>query len=499
MEKRTDKYTRIIREGINKASLENISQKREKIQITAGDYSGDFKREAKEIISHIKEAYEEIYLIENSNKNALKTVNQNINNNLLQIFALIDTIINKKVNKIEELKQLVSELIYLVGPLKDSVFLLLNIKRPEFNLIFRHSINVCLISLSIAIELTTMMAQKLNDKSVKGDFKKLNICNSKIFNKDELINLGVTALLHDIGLLEYFSDIDENTKFNQKDKSKIELHINNAFHLLTYLKVDYNIRKAILQHHERIDGSGYPNGIKKHLFNKYSLVLSFADQMELITGKNPFNKRLHPHKAIMYILTKERYKFDNDVTLAYCQAASLYPIGSWLILSNKKIGLVFKTNKSTLKRPIVKCIYTAEMKELLQKEFIDLSKSDLKILELVNIESLELLNYGMEQFLLDEREFKRVSVNNIEGKINFPNTSIMDSFKIMDLSAGGARIEVNSPLKLGDEIFITFCFNNREFNHIKGIIVWANLQINQYGVRFLNVDQNFKQFLFDSI
>ncbi len=498
MEKQTKIYERMIREGIDRAYLFHLLQKREKIKIEENDYSGDFKREAKDIINHIKNANDEIFIIENSKKKALKTINKNINTRLAEIYILLNEIIINKENKIEELKQIVSGLIDDTGPKRDSTFLLLNIKRKEFNMIIRHSINVCLIAISIAIELTKMMTQKLTDESVKGDFKKLNICNKKIFNKKELIKIGIAALLVDIGLLECFPDIDENTKFSLKDKSKIELHTNNAYHLLTSMKVDYDIRQAILHHHERIDGSGYPDGIKGHLFNKYSLILSFTDRFELLTNKNPFSKKLHPHKAIMYILQKERQQFDNDVTLAYCRAASLYPIGSWLFLSNNKIGLVFKTNKNNLKKPIIKCIYTSEMKELLKKEFIDLSQSNLSIKELIDIDSLALLDKNIEQFLFDEREFRRIPVN-LDAKINFPDTDIFFNSKIKDISPGGVQLETNRILKLGNEAFLDFHFKDKDFQHIKGIIVWVKEESKSCGIRFLMLDEDYRQLLLNMI
>jgi len=358
MEKRTEQYERMIRDGIDKAYLAHLRKLREEILVKAEDYSGNFKKEAKELIEHVKRAHSEIYMIEHMENKALVNVNKNINKSLKDISGILQAIITNKVDKIKELKDIVGLLIDETGPKKDSTFLLLNVKRKGVNFVVRHSINVCLIAVATAIELSKIMTEKLNDEAVRGDFKKLTICNKKIFNRVDLIRLGVAALLHDIGLLESFPDLNEKTKFSIKDRSKIELHPSNAYHMMTQMKAEYEIRQAVLQHHEKTDGSGYPDGIKGRLLSKYSLVLSFANQMELLTHKNPFMHKLHPHKAIMHILTQERDQFDNDVILAYCRAASTYPIGSWLHLSNNCIGLVFRTNKNNGKKPIVKCVYT---------------------------------------------------------------------------------------------------------------------------------------------
>lgn len=497
MDSRTEKYEQMIRDGIDRAYLAHLLKLREEIRLKPEDYSGDFKEEAKEIISHVKQARSEIYIIENMENKALKKVNKNINDRIKEISALLKVIIESKTNKIKDLGEIISGLIDDTGPKKDATFLLLNVKRKGINYIIRHSINVCLIAIATAIELTKIMTDKLTDERIKGDFKKLSICNKKVFNKKELIKLGIAAVLHDIGLLEAFPDLNENTIFALKDKSKIELHANKAYHLLSQLKADYDIRQAVFQHHERIDGSGYPDGIKGRLFSKYSVVLAFADQLELFINKNPFNRKFHPHRAIMRILTKIRSQFDNDVILAYCRAASIYPIGSWLLLSNEQIGLVFKTNKDNLKKPVIKCVYTADMKELLQKEFINLSKSNLSIKELIDIEALELLDDNVEKFVFEEREFARIPAD-IDAKVSIVDSDTSFQSKINDISAGGVRLELDDKLRMGEEICINFDYKNKPFNNVKGIAVWYDgsaAKHNNYGVRFLNIDKDSKEFL----
>ncbi|MHA1294786.1 MAG: HD domain-containing phosphohydrolase, partial [Promethearchaeota archaeon] len=479
------------------AYLENLMKIREQIRLRPEDYAGDFKKEAEPIIEHVKNAYSEIYLIEHMENKALNNVNKNINRRIKEFYPYLLEILKNKENKIKELSEIVSGLIEDTGPKRDSTFLLLNVKRKGANFIMRHSINVCLIAIATAMELTKIMTSKLNEESVRGDFKKLTICNRKIFNKEELVKLGVSALIHDIGLLEGFPDLKEDTKFGIKDKSKIEMHPNNAYHLLSQLKIDYDIRQAVLQHHEKIDGSGYPDGVKGRMFSKYSLVLSFADQIELYMNKNPFYKKMHPHRAIMHILTKERFKFDNDVLLAYCRAASVYPIGSWVLLSNNKIGLVFRTNKESVKNPIVKLVYTAEMKELLKKEFVDLSRSDLKITELIDIEALEMLDENLDRFIFDEREFVRVPVN-IEAKYHLVNAGFFYDSRLKNISAGGTKMETDGKLRLGDEILLNFKIEDKPFKNIKGIVVWANgknAPSNHYGIRFLQMDNFSKDYL----
>lgn len=489
-------HEKLIEEGIERAYYENIMKKSVPLELKETDYSVEDKKEVKKIIDHIKEAQADIHVIESFEKKSLRTINNNINLRIRMLEQLLFNMIKDKVNKLNELEQIIKELIEDTGPKRDTTFLLLNVKRVGINYIVKHSINVCLISMATAIELTKMMTEKLNSHEVVGDFKKLSICNKKIFSKSELIKLGLAALVHDLNLIEIFPDLTENTKFSVKEKSKIELHPNNTYHFLSLLSCDYDIRNTVLHHHERIDGSGYPDGMKGMLFTKYTLVLSFADRIEQLINKSPFSIKLHPHKAIMYLLSEEREKFDSDVALAFCKGASIYPIGSWLLLSNNQIGVVFRCNRHNLKRPIIKCIYSADMKELLKKEFIDLSRSPLKIMELIDIESLKIFNVEIEQFIFDEREFERIPVE-IEGKINILDSNVYYPSKIKDISLGGARVQLDKDLNMGDEVNVDFKLAEYEIQN-KGIIVWTDgthSPHNHFGIRFIKEDKNYKEAL----
>jgi len=489
-----DDISQMIRENIEIAYLKSIISKTPQVSIKEEDYATEIRKKAKEIIEHIKQSKEEIYKIENLPKKALKGINKKIEEHLQDVYILLTRLIQEKIFKIEDFAKIVESLIEDTGPKRDSTFLLLHLKRKSPNIIIGHSINVALLSLAIAIELSKIMESKLEDPNIKGDFKKLDICNSKIFTKNEMIKLGIAALLHDIGLIESFPDITPEKKFDLREKSKIELHPNRAYHFLTELGVDYDIRKAVFQHHERIDGSGYPDGIEAKFFTKYGLILSFADYFDLLTSNNPFYKRMHPHQAIMHILTKDRTKFDQDVIFAYCQAASIYPIGSWILCSNNKIGVVMRTNKNNLKRPKVKFVFSSDLKELAKKEFVDLTKTDLKIVELIDIEHLEKFNNNISQFMFDEREFERINVK-IEAEAMPVATELKRKILLENLSAGGVRFYSKEKFTIGDEIFLNFSFEGIPFN-AKGLILWEDGEAageNRYGVRFLEIPNDKKE------
>lgn len=202
----------------------------------------------------------------------------------------------------------------------------------------------------------------------------------------------------------------------------------------------------------------------------------------------------------MHILTSERNKFDDDIIFAFCKAASLYPIGSWVALSNNKIALVFKSNARSLKKPIVKMIYDGNLMELTSKDYINLEKSNIDIKEVIDVESIELIDPRCDRFIFEEREFDRLEVN-INVFCAIPQSDQQFNGNILDISGGGIKISTNMNLAMGTELIINFSFENSYFNNVKGLIVWKNEGTDSYyyGVRFVKILKEDKIFIIEKI
>ena len=469
-------------------------------KLSPKDFLPKDRTKATEILSHVKQSDDDILQIENGEKISLKTINHNITTIIKDLEQILKQILVSKEVDIKKLEATASELIDQTGPKRDSSFLLLGIIRKDTHLIIQHAVNTCLISLAIAIEMSKLMKLQLNKTEVMGDFKKLQICNNKIFDKEELIKLAIAGILHDISLVDAFPNINKDTVFTIKDQSKIELHPSMAYTFLTQRNLDFDIRKAILQHHERADGSGYPDGIEARNFTKYARVLSFANDYDLKTTKNPFEKKLHPQKALLEILQKERKKFDDDVIFAFCKSASLYPIGSWVVLSDDTIGLVVRSNKNNLRKPIVKAIYSSDFKELKNKKFINIEKSHLEIKNIIDVESLEIFDKRYERFIFDEREFQRIVVA-LQTEIKIPNTNVVVNGIIENISAGGLLIRSGFNMSKGNHVTTTFIFKGKELKDLLGIITWKKEEedVFFYGVRFLYLDDAIHHYIYESV
>lgn len=247
-----------------------------------------------------------------------------------------------------------------------------------------HSIQVMIVSLITAIELTKMIKEK-SDQLAASDLNTFLAISKKFFSLEDLVNLGVAALLHDIEIKNKFPHLRYDDKHGYEWDSIVDLHPSNGFHICKKLNIDFDVQRAVYQHHERFDGSGFPNGLFPRFFAKYTPLIMFAENYIELTTPNPFvDKIIPPRNALVNILSHERSKFDGDVIYAFIRAASLFPVGSWLLMSDGTIGIVIDVNKQELEKPILKIFFDKNLQRL-KPYLLDMTDSDLKIVKPVDL------------------------------------------------------------------------------------------------------------------
>ncbi|OHD56927.1 MAG: hypothetical protein A2Y33_08165 [Spirochaetes bacterium GWF1_51_8] len=250
----------------------------------------------------------------------------------------------------------------------------------QYSFISSHSLQVMMISIITAIELTRIINEKTHSLN-SDDLSTLLSISKKSFTLDELVNLGIAALLHDIDFKKQIPSIRSDTVLNIQQQSIIDLHPSNGYHIAKGLNIDFEVQRAVFQHHERYDGTGFPSGLFPRFFTKYTPILMFAEYYTELITKNPFtDTMMTPREAIVRILSNERQKFDGDVVYAFLKAASLYPVGSWVLLSNQKIGLVRKVNSDKLDKPNITVFFDNSFNRIANEE-VDLSKSEIQIVK----------------------------------------------------------------------------------------------------------------------
>ena len=181
-------------------------------------------------------------------------------------------------------------------------------------------------------------------------------------NREQLCNLGVCGILHDIGKVEIPIElILKPSKLTEDEYDIVKTHANlGANYIVGNKEMDKEIYLGIISHHEKIDGTGYPNGLEKEEIPLFGKIISVADVYDALTAKRPYRKPIKPFEAIEYIMGGVGTSFDYKVVKAFLKKIQPYPIGACVRLSNGTSGKIIKGNNNNPLRPIIKVMGNKE-------------------------------------------------------------------------------------------------------------------------------------------
>lgn len=193
--------------------------------------------------------------------------------------------------------------------------------------------------------------------------------------KSQSIDLGMGAFLHDIGKVDIPLDIlNKCGKLTDCEYNIMKNHPIYGYNKSRLIScLDESTRLVILEHHERIDGSGYPFGKTQEDISIYSKIVAATDVYDALTSDRQYRKAF-PHKeAYEHMLAGSGSLFDENIINIFQNSFYIYPIGIKVRLSNNCEGFVVKNNAGFPDKPIVR-IFTDEYGQTLSPYEINLTK-----------------------------------------------------------------------------------------------------------------------------
>lgn len=173
-------------------------------------------------------------------------------------------------------------------------------------------------------------------------------------NSAELHDLGVAALIHDLGKIKLPPNLRQPTpSMIPMERTRYESHVGESVTLATRMGLPEPVVKAIAQHHEMADGSGFPLRLAGPALTRASQVLALVNRYDRMC--NPANgvDALTPHEALSVIFAQLKARFDSVVLGAFIRMMGVYPPGSIVQLVNDRYAIVASVNSSRPLRPKV--------------------------------------------------------------------------------------------------------------------------------------------------
>ena len=130
---------------------------------------------------------------------------------------------------------------------------------------------------------------------------------------------------------------------------------------------------VVLHHHEKIDGSGYPNRLKGDAISLFAKMGAVCDVYDAITSNRPYKKGWPPAESIRKMAEWSKGQFDEDIFQAFVKTVGIYPTGSLVQIESQRLGVVIEQNTNSLLTPKVKVFFSAKLKTPILQETLNLS------------------------------------------------------------------------------------------------------------------------------
>jgi cyclic di-GMP phosphodiesterase len=203
---------------------------------------------------------------------------------------------------------------------------------------------------------------------------------------EALRNLGIAGLLHDIGIMTVPDEIlNKRGSLSEEEFSLVREHPRRSREILSKSPgVDETMLDICLHHHERVDGTGYPDKLSGAAISQATRILVVCDVFDAITSDRYYRKGVIPAVAIRKMAELRNTQIDEVTFHAFVKAIGIYPVGSLLKLKSGRLGVVLEQTEKSLLTPIVKVFFSVKSNEQIFPEVLDLSRSQDSIVSAEN-------------------------------------------------------------------------------------------------------------------
>ena len=220
------------------------------------------------------------------------------------------------------------------------VFDMLHNLRDNSDTVYMHSLNVSLISNTLA--------------------------NWLRLSEEEISFATAGGLLHDIGKMLIPSElINKTTALTEYEERVMREHVIRGYELIRDKDIDPHIKNCILMHHELRDGSGYPLHLKNDKIELIASIVTVANVYDDLTSKRPFRNSICPFTVIEEFEANGLEKYDPNVIMTFLSNIVNTFIANRVMLNTGQTGDIIFINPTHLSKPVVKC----------GNEYVDLSKN----------------------------------------------------------------------------------------------------------------------------
>ena len=254
-----------------------------------------------------------------------------------------------KVLDIQPLKKVLRELVVEIIRNRDSMIHQLDMRTYQ-DYIYAHSVNTCVLSVLIAVNLD--------------------------YPEGKLTDLALGTMLHDIGMMMLPDALlMKMGNLTPEESKQVQQHPEDGFNILrTVREIPITVAHIAYQHHERVDGKGYPRNLTADKILEFAKVAAVADTFDALVSDRPYRKGMVPHEAYEVMMALADSYVDRDILHLFLTHVAIYPVGSVVQLDNGQHGVVTKVLPRLQTRPQVRLLTDQQGNLLSEQTEIDLTQ-----------------------------------------------------------------------------------------------------------------------------
>lgn len=192
-----------------------------------------------------------------------------------------------------------------------------------------------------------------------------------------LKELTLGGLLHDVGKIMTPDEVlNKPGKLTDEEFTVMRQHVVHSHDILSSTPgITATMLEVAANHHERLDGTGYPRHLKGDQLSLYTRMSGIVDVYDAVTADRVYKQGMQPTQAFRILLKGADHHFDRLLVTKFIKCMGVYPVGTLVQLSNQRLAIVMQRNPQEPLKPVVKVIYHATQRHYLEVQWLDLAKS----------------------------------------------------------------------------------------------------------------------------
>lgn len=192
-----------------------------------------------------------------------------------------------------------------------------------------------------------------------------------------LKELTLGGLLHDVGKIMTPDEVlNKPGKLTDEEFGVMRQHVVHSYDILSNTAgITPTMLEVAANHHERLDGTGYPQRLKGDQLSLYTRMSGIVDVYDAVTADRVYKQGMQPTQAFRILLKGINQHFDAELVTKFIKCMGVYPVGTLVQLSNQRLAVVMQRNEQQPLKPLVKVIYHVTQRHYLEVQWLDLARN----------------------------------------------------------------------------------------------------------------------------